>query len=1408
MKKSLLLTLLFSVFCTSSCLFAQAVQYKRNGECYLLIGHDNALYRGVYRLNNPSGEGDGNPVGQKLFDPQASYGIYVDLDRQVFTFSQNTEPTYSYNSGWTLKRLLKAPGGIGLWGAHCDTRKAYHVPTENKTYNEAGKPIYTTVGPMGNGEDPTSWDPVNVCWNWSGVVKPVIKEAKRWYFKKIAHYCCSPDCSITNGLNDGYWCYFVDVDAQGYGIVPNGAWWQSRDPDPPGRPGNVFYWDRSERKHTFYDLNYWKKSFGVWSASNNVISKLYRAKVGTIYDEIVKRSQISACLNYCCVNGSKANSFEAQPKFVSLAMSPFGRTYLYSRTQTSTTDGKIEMGGIEVSPTSPNVIGFINDLSTQWVGVSTKSKSEDYIYLLGTRTIKSWLDDYNIKVPSLAITSVAVSDQWWLDGGIIYAYDKAEGAAYQFVRDDKSGTGKCKSRPTKISLGSNIDAIGADGDGNLYFTKTNMMPASTAGLTWSHAYRYAVTSNYSGRIYGYVYYKQQVYKTAYCQEFGASSYYQLGTQINIGNNEYRRYFSISTTDFGSLPSESTNITAIRGKPLVWSGGFEAVGTKVSDPKLTQLGVINVARPPTMVTPNSQLALVDIVGIEDSNPAFKFATDEVKQGMYTFRIENAPYWSGRNNIAVPGKTEWEGDRNNNGTEGGFVSSIMNTSASVNTSPQVLYTWKIYKIQDAFGNVPADASKPVRESATPTSSPRTDYYFRSGTYQIMCSAKFKYYDYNSLPFGSTVNDINDAIRPKSADGTAMLTALAAPLNPAINSGNFPGLQPIPPNTACTILKVNRQSPPPAGKTVDIQLLSGSTWKDPSLNGTVKYHVVNEKQSYNWRLKGDPSDPPGSYLHNLYNLPNITNSNMIPGSLMWVDSMPVQYEWTLNLTLPDGSSYPAQEVSKNSYSQSDVAIALKQDFPTDPVMGELTCKAFRKWIYEENIYSDDGEYIKTEFVEGKVEYNGSVKVLVIDKTPPKIVQINGISFDGSNPLNPIYLGETGQPVINSTLSYNTFTNPTEFTVLVEDNNIYANMNNLAEVAPSARLHDRGVNQSATMFFERTSAKTIFPAIGFVPGGTNNSDTCYYSSPGVTILADGLVKDGVYMIKREPIKWKTGDISSYVKYTFRVSDWKHLQPGTDSDLLQSPTRWPTDFANNCSSYENSGALGVKHQGYAVMFQAIDSSGHKTLRTHIGNVWIKDSLAPIVSATVRDYAGTFEEQQPYGLNSFFKSGKISYGLLSTASNWYVASNFKYAGMTSLLGIPSAIGESADKNLVYSSHPPLIQEGTEVFIKTVASDNISVPNQADTGIPSAKVTGPAGLYMREGAKQLGGGSSGITSIKDKELRLMLQESGVYKVILTAEDNAKDFSGKSAPNKRTVEFGIIVAPSSMNIRAIDKLNTQF
>ena len=308
--------------------------------------------------------------------------------------------------------------------------------------------------------------------------------------------------------------------------------------------------------------------------------------------------------------------------------------------------------------------------------------------------------------------------------------------------------------------------------------------------------------------------------------------------------------------------------------------------------------------------------------------------------------------------------------------------------------------------------------------------------------------------------------------------------------------------------------------------------------------------------------------------------------------------------------------------------------------------------------------------------------------------------------------------------------------------------------------------------------------------------------------MLADGLIKDNVYMIKREPIKWKNGDISSYVKYTFRVSDWKHIQTGTDSDLLQSPNRWPTDFANKSSSYNNSCALGVNHPGYAVMFQATDSSGHKSPRAHIGNVWIKDSLAPIVSANIRDYAGTFDEQQPYGLNSFFKSGKICYGKLSTATNWYVSSNFKYALMTSLSGIPSVISEGVDKNLVYSSHPPLIQEGTEIFIKTTAADNISVPNQAVTGIPSANVSGPAGLYMREGAKQLGGSASGITSIKDKELRLMLQNSGVYKVKLTAEDNAKDFDGKSVPNKRTVEFGIIVAPSSMNIRAIDKLNTHF
>lgn len=1373
-----------------SLVFGLAVEYMRNGECYLLIGHNDVAFRGVYRLNNPSSEPDGNPVGVKLFDPRDSYGIAVNLDRKVYTFSENTSPTYVMEN-LPLKRLLKKPGGVGLWGAHCDTRKSYYVSTENITYNQSNRDIYTTTGPMGSNNSNLSNDPTNVSWTWSGIVKPTIKKPSKWYFQKTAVYCDS-SCTYTNGTGDAYWLHFVPVDGSGYGSIPNNSWWQSRDPDPSGRKGNMFYWDRAYRKYTYYDLNYWNKALGIWSSSSPVYGK-YAGVADKIFDEIVKRSRISACLNVVCVNGSNEQNFSAKPKFTCLAMSPFGRMYLYTRTQNSAADGELRLNGTTLPPTSSNIRGYLNDLSTQWVGISAKSKSDDFIYLLGTKIIKDWLAQFNIKPASLNITSVAVSDQWWLDGGIVYAYDEDEGAAYQFIRFDKAGNNTCKTIPKKIVIGKGVDALKADGFGNLFYAKTTKEPSATSAISWPNLYTYYGYSFYSGRAYAIAYYRQKVYKTVFGREIGATSDYQVG-KIHIGNNIYRRFFSVPMAQW-SLMSMG-NISTIASQPgWAWMGGLQ-VNSLISDPKLTQLGVINVATPPNTTRPNGQLGVVDIVGVEDVSSGFNFLTDEVDQAMHTFRIENAPYWEGRNNIATPGKTKWEGDRNGNGTEGGFVSSLMNTSSFVDSSPQVLYSWKIYKIQDAFGN-PLPSPQLVKE-LTNTSSTAIKYYFRAGTYQIMSSAKFKWYDFDSMPFGSTVDDLPSSIRPTSG----YQSATAAPVNPGINSAKFPGLKkPFPANTAVTILRVNRQIPIPTGKKVEVQKLAKSLWEDPKVFGATHYHCVWEDEDNKWRLKEDPKDKAGDYLHDLYNLPVINNSNAVPNTLVWENNMPVQYEWTFNLTLPDGTVYPAQEISKQSWGQNDVAITLKQDFPTDPATGKLVCKAYRDWKYLENTYDNDGNYIGQKPITGTIEYAGDVDILVKDQTPPKVIAINGKSLVTGSPLSPIYLGTTSG-LVTTAISHNGYSNPASFSILVEDNNIYANMDMVAPVAAADRLHNRASKQVATFYFERGSGKSLFPN---TPG---NVDFKHYTSPGVANAAD--IKNNAWLTKpayklmRQKIPYKQGDTSSFLLYVFKVADWDHLQPGTVGDFRSDPSRWPIDFANNSPTYKSDGALGASHPGYALFLAPTDSSGNVSPRGHLGNAWVRDDLLPMVFSETSDFIASFKELQPFGIEKYLVKHPFDlsmdypwYGKLpNNFPDWAVKNTGTYPVLNDLLGIPC--GLAAKMNTAY--HPPIIQEGMEVFMQVKAMDNIAISTNV---LPMIQVTGPKGLYA-EGAPPQINESSG----NRENIRLLLQKSGVYDVALTAEDNALDFFDKPTPNKRTVRFGVVVGPAAMEIRVIDKKNSDF
>ncbi|HNW12801.1 MAG TPA: hypothetical protein PKI71_15660, partial [Candidatus Rifleibacterium sp.] len=145
---------------------------------------------------------------------------------------------------------------------------------------------------------------------------------------------------------------------------------------------------------------------------------------------------------------------------------------------------------------------------------------------------------------------------------------------------------------------------------------------------------------------------------------------------------------------------------------------------------------------------------------------------------------------------------------------------------------------------------------------------------------------------------------------------------------------------------------------------------------------------------------------------------------------------------------------------------------------------------------------------------------------------------------------------------------------------------------------------------------------------------------------------------------------------------------------------------------------------------------------------------------------------------------------------WQVKADGRYPSLNDLMGVPP--GLKAKLGAPY--HPPIIQEGMEIFMEATAADNIKV---SDTFIPLIEVKGPTGLYTEGTPAQIN-----ETSGSTQKVRLLLQKSGVYDVTLTAEDNALDFAGKAAPNRRSVKFGVVVGPATMEIRVLDKKNTDF
>ncbi|MBF0408298.1 MAG: hypothetical protein HQM10_13190 [Candidatus Riflebacteria bacterium] len=1417
--------------------FSLDSRYERNGEAYLLIGDGIAGKRGVYRLNNPSGELSASHFGgdKSAFDPGNSRGLNVDLERKVFTFTQHTDPGYMLDTKRKLSRLMKKEGDCTLFGAHVETRQHYPVdisvgyPTlhdsdgtlNGQTAQGAGQPVYTTKGSWGNWggvskslnrwiswgdrgrfvSTPGSWvsGVYNGKWADDSGNNPVRTQKdprtgyEGWWYEA---YCCYPNTYWYPG-GAAFWLYWVPINSSGYGTVPNDSWWQSRDRDPGNRPGNMFYWDRLWEQRVWYDLKNWVQSrdgFGIDPYGKPVIPGETVQNIDYTAREYLVRYRISACINCVCVNGGGGSLTEPTPKYISIALSPFGRTYQYSRS-VSAKDAQLKLNGSEVALTNANIRGDPNDLTTKWVGISAKSKTEEFIYLLGNKFFRDCIPG----LPgSFDATSVSVSDQWNLQGGIIFAYDKNTGFAYQIFRNDKDG-GNAVTAWKTLNLGGNIDDLKSDGFGNVYFTRTVLNPADDK-ITISNVVSFAKTGgSYRGQTPGILYYNQNVDKTAFKRETGASSDTSIG-KVNLGINRFYRRFIADDTIWTSLTlANLAQKSALSG--WIWSDSSpKPPSVRVNEPDAIQLAVINVGTPPH--PENTGQGKIDICG-----PASQsyLMTDKYDQGVYSFKVENAPKWLGDDNVVLPGKDGWVEDQSGNAFTGGFCSSLVNTNPdSVSRSwisPEVLYNWKVIRIQDAIGIATrTDCIEKVNYTRN-----RLSYYFTPGAYEIHCSAKYKWYDYDSLPFGSTIQNRASAIRPTGGDkyqqckakgdysAFSSILGFVGPTNTA--------------NTAVQVIRIKEGPPPPTGDIVPMQQAKATS--SPVYNfptpitlaapiGKIDYFVATQAENMLYRIS------PAS-ISLIWDLPQLktklSDINMVDTTLEWTSD--AQFTWIYDVAMPDGSAGPSTTITKSLTSNVNPEISLALNMPTDPSVGTITCQLLRTWHYFRNVYTydpDTEERILLDPVEimGELRYRATSRILVLDNEAPKIVSVNGFT---SFPKNPILLGNTWGLVTES-LSWSGYSNPDKFSILVRDNNPFANSN--STLAISGSKHNRGSKTKAAFSFERKNSKELFPSAA---GAAMN----WYSSPPPSVLSDGS-KSSTYKVVRTPQSYTRGATFSEVLYELALADWVHVQDNTSLVASDACNRWPWDMANNSPTYRANGQLGAPHPGYALFFIATDSSGIGMTRGHLGNVWIKDNLLPVPYTIVNDYAkNVVNEKVPYNIDSWLKL----YHKLAIANTWAVDKSGVFVSKgtitpvadSNVIGIPR--GLVSEMTIPY--HPPKFEEGMEVFFAVSATDNINVASNTGntSNEPRIVINGPiaGGIYQTDTAKA----PTPATIDSDNTpslLRAILQYPGVYNCTISAQDNAVDFSGNPAPNKRTIEFGIVVSPVDMDVRILEQKNEKF
>jgi len=1087
--------------------------YEQNGDAYLMIG--DGPFRGVYALNNLTGGGV-----QYLYDAFDAYGITANQiwdgasKKQLFTFA-------GLDTGWTpvtgnISRAVNTVdweySRMNYPGERTDERiiTSYHC---GWNYESA-----TGIGPHGFS------DYVTLHYMW-GIY----------------------------GYNGDYPCFWLPT------------------PDP-AKPGNCLV-GVGKYYHTFMKVRDYTLYFGGWThwvARENIEAKyrildLYEYKVNTrtgpakkMHVADVKTAEKSTMdkIHECPDGCSRAQAGiplpGAEVPYVDCVYSSrLNNAYLYQREPSSPI---FDLTGVTAGC---QVVGIPANLTTKALGLSSKDASGDYVYVIGKDLINTWLAEANAPFRIDQLDDVAVSDQWWMRGGIVYALDRSQKKVYKFVRDEITGAVSIPEQIVVYDGGVMPDSVSADGFGHLYLVKTTYIPENPPeSFKPADAASYEPQVDIFGNITYRAHFDQKVYKAVHKRDYYTKTFSVVPGKVLLGTNTFFRDFKTLTP---TAPSS-----------WVWISDPVQYGPIVQTEYRTELAVINNSTPPRV---NRRDAVCDVDGpmLSTSGGLVMAAPDSdgyfSDAETYLISVENAPDFDA-NGVNTGSLGE---DTDHDLRVGDFPATLKKSSLS--------YQWKVLQTKDLYG-VDISPNKVIMNATS--DKPRLPLRLGGGEYKAGCKIVYRYYDYDNLPLGTLADGKESVLSAEQtaygedSDQFSWTTFKIKPV-PLVA---FPG--------GSAMLMSGRPVSGGYKYRPDSPEDSGSTYCSALNEYPLGARFVVPERFTNWSFSVRESTYNTSRGMNRIDLILATNPpdpgdpKMVTGTLEWLGRP--KFTWTANLLRGAEGISNRQLITEDPFLTAGQVRTLFP-IPSQPRAYSVTLRGGRSYQYETFIPVTKvigGEIItnweQTTFIKS-IDVAADCEVVLTDETGPMMAFTD--PFEPTNTVpgflwgTSLMYGTTGETLAQT--ENPPTANPTVLEYVVADNNPFGNdtaSDNLALLTYEDPFHFGGEPRckvSHSPFNRRATFAYTTAGLGIVP---NSGLMDEYSSDPTQANGSSYKVSVMDIIKSEFEKgwnWLKPEYYnkafSYRIYRIDTSSLDHFSSLTKT--AKSP-QMDLAYANNVAGYMN----------------------------------------------------------------------------------------------------------------------------------------------------------------------------------------------------------------------------------------------